>query len=448
MKTKLQKNIFILTLPIFIELAFFILMGSVDTIMISAYEKTFSYALGSVAAVGNASTVINLFGVLLNVVSTGIAVVVSQYLGAQKEDEAKKTIYTGIFIQFFIGLGIAALLLLLGNTLFTLIGTPKEIVGLSYDYLFYTAISLLFVSITNAISASLRSYGHAKEVTKTVIVANVFNVIFNYILIYGYGFFPEMGVAGAALSTMLMRFFTMMVSFVLLKRIIGLNIFKVSYNGDYARKIFKVGLPSALESMTYNTMQFVILSFVNKLGTEMITARTYVNTMLSYIYLFSGAFASGNAIITGYYIGEEDIEGAYKNTLKTVLYTLSIVGSVVLLVNLFATPIAKFFTDDPLIIKTIRQVLWFAILLEVGRALNLVVIQALRATGDTTFPLVMAVFSMLGVGITCAYLFSQTLGLGLLGVYLGISVDELFRGFTMLTRWLKKTWVNKSLVRG
>ena len=101
MHKKLQKNIFILTLPIFIELTFFILMGSVDTIMISNYEKVNSFAYGSVAAVGNASTVINLFGVLLNVVSTGISVVVSQYLGAKKESDAKKTILTGIILQFF-----------------------------------------------------------------------------------------------------------------------------------------------------------------------------------------------------------------------------------------------------------------------------------------------------------------------------------------------------------
>ncbi|MDY0210816.1 MAG: MATE family efflux transporter [Acholeplasma sp.] len=448
MNKKLQKNIFILTLPIFIELAFFILMGSVDTIMISAYEKANSYATGSVAAVGNASTVINLFGVLLNVVSTGIAVVVSQYLGAKRVEESKKTILTGIFMQVFIGLAISLLLLVLGNTLFKLIGTPVEILDLTYKYLFYTAISLIFVAVSNAISASLRSHGHTTEVMVTVMVANLFNIFFNYIFIFGYFGVPEMGVSGAALSTMLMRLFTMLVSVVLLKKIIGLSVLNVKLHVDQAKKILKVGIPSALENMTYNVMQFVILSFVNKLGTEMITARTYVNTMLSYIYLFSGAFASGNAIITGYYIGEEDYEGAYKNTLKTTIYTLSIVTSAVLILNVFATPVAKFFTEDPIIIKTIRQVLWFALLLEVGRALNLVIIQSLRATGDTTFPLVMAVFSMLGIGITFAYLFSHTLGLGLLGIYLGIAVDELFRGFTMLARWIRRSWVNKSLVRG
>lgn len=447
MTKKLEKNILILTFPIFIELLFFILMGSVDTIMISAYEKTNAFAAGSVAAVGNASTVINLFGVLINIVSAGISVVVSQYLGAKNEDGAKKTILTGIIMQVLIGLLIAITLLVFGNLLFRLIQTPIEIQQLSYDYLFYTAISLLFVAISNAISAALRSYGHTHQVMVTVIIANVFNIVFNYIFIYGYLGAPEMGVAGAAVSTMLMRLMTMFVSFILLKRLIGLSILKVRYDSPSMQKILKVGLPSALENMTYNLMQFVILSFVNKLGTEMITARTYVNTVLSYIYLFSGSFAAGNAIITGYYIGEEDYEGAYRNTLKTTAIAIGVVTVATLIVNLLLPLIAGLLTDNETIIKTMRTIFLFVILLEIGRSLNLVIIQALRAAGDTTFPLVMAIFSMLGIGITTAYFYTNTLHLGLLGIYLGITSDEFFRGVTMLIRWLKKVWMNKSLVK-
>ena len=447
MTQKLQKNILILTFPIFIELLFFILMGSVDTFMISGYEKANAFAAGSVAAVGNASTVINLFGVLINIVSAGISVVVSQYLGAKNESGAKKAILTGILMQVFIGLIIATTLLVFGNLLFRLIETPIEIQQLSYDYLFYTAISLCFVAISNAISSALRSYGHTHQVMITVIIANVFNIVFNFIFIYGYLGAPEMGVAGAAVSTMLMRFLTMLVTFVLLKKMIGLSITKIRYDRSSMQKILKVGVPSALENMTYNLMQFVILSFVNKLGTEMITTRTYVNTVLSYIFLFSASFAAGNAIITGYYIGEEDYEGAYRNTLKTTIMTIGVVTIATITVNLFLPVIAKALTDDPVVIKTMRQIFLFVILLEIGRSLNLVIIQALRAAGDTTFPLVMAIISMLGIGISASFLLSNTLQLGLLGIYLGITCDEFFRGMTMLIRWLKKVWMHKSLVK-
>jgi Na+-driven multidrug efflux pump len=191
-----------------------------------------------------------------------------------------------------------------------------------------------------------------------------------------------------------------------------------------------------------------VLSFINKLGTQVISARTFVNTIMSYIFLFSGAFASGNAIVTGYYVGEGDYQGAYKNTLKTVLSTSVIVLIIVTAINLFSYQIASLLTEDKVVIQTIRNVLWVCFLLEIGRVLNLVVIQSLRATGDTLFPLIMAVISMLGLGIPFAYLFSNTLGLGLVGIYLGYSVDEMFRGVIMTVRWLKKSWMNRSLVEG
>jgi Na+-driven multidrug efflux pump len=168
---------------------------------------------------------------------------------------------------------------------------------------------------------------------------------------------------------------------------------------------------------------------------------------LSYIYLFSGAFAAGNAIITGYYIGEEDYEGAYRNTLRTTVITILVVTFATLVVNLLLPFIAGLLTDNEAIIKTMRQIFLFVILLEIGRSLNLVIIQSLRAAEDTTFPLVMAIISMLGIGITASYLLSNTLHMGLLGIYLGITCDEFFRGLTMLIRWFKKVWMNKSLVK-
>lgn len=448
MNHKIEKNVWVLTIPIFIELAFFVLMGSVDTLMISFYEKVTPTAIGSVAAVGNASTVINLFGVLINVVSTGIGVVVSQYLGAKKLKDAKESIESGIFMQVFIGLLISILLISTGNLLFHLIKTPNEIMSLSYDYLFFTAISLVFVSIGNAISAGLRSYGHAKSVMYTVVFANFGNVFFNYMFIYGHFGAKEMGVAGAAIATLLMRFIQLIILAILLKKYIGVSVFTPKLRKNHTDKILKIGIPSALENMTYNVMQFVVLSFINKLGTQMISARTYVNTIMSYIFLFSGAFASGNAIVTGYYVGEKDYEGAYKNTLKTVLYTSLIVLGVVFIVNICSYQITRLLTEDVVIIKAVRQVLIVCFMLEIGRVLNLVVIQSLRATGDTLFPLIMAVISMLGLGIPFSYLFSHTLELGLVGIYLGYSVDELFRGIIMAVRWIKKTWMNKSLIEG
>jgi Na+-driven multidrug efflux pump len=94
----MEKNLFKLTWPIFIEVLFFILMGSLDTLMLSQYSDL------AVAAVGISNQLVGLFGIFLNIVATGTTVVVSQYLGASNDASAKGAIKTGFILNTIIGL--------------------------------------------------------------------------------------------------------------------------------------------------------------------------------------------------------------------------------------------------------------------------------------------------------------------------------------------------------
>jgi len=448
MEPKLQKNLFKLMIPIFVEMALFILMGTIDTLMISNYENTRIYAIGSVAAVGNASTVINLFGVLINVISTGVGVIVSQYLGAKKREEANKTIGTGIIIQIAVGLTLMVLLISLGNLLFQLIGTPVEIKDFAYQYLFYGAIGIVFAALTSAMNAGLRSYGKGMTIMVSAAIANVGNVLFNIVFIYGFWFIPEMGVAGASIATVLMRIMTFIIALIFLKKYVGFHILKSRIYPYILKQILRIGLPSALENMTYNVLQFVVLSFVNILGQDIITARTYTSTIASYMFLFSGSFASANAIITGYFVGEKDYDSAYKNTHKTVRTALMVVLTVVLFINIFADPLIGLLTKNSDVAVQIKNALRVYFLISIGGVFNLVYIQALRSCNDTKFPLIMAVISMLGIGVPMAYIFAIVLDLKLAGIFLGLASDEFFRGIMMLFRFKSKKWLNHVEIGG
>lgn len=424
--------------PTFIELLFFMLMGTVDTLMLSNYSD---YAVGSV---GNSNTLIMMFAVLLLVVANGVAVLVSQYLGAKKSDVAHRVIGSGLIINLFVGFILASTLVLSADFLLNLVNTKIELFADSKTYLQVIAMSLFFVAISNVITASLRSYGFAKYITFVVMGANLLNILGNYVLINGYWGFPRLGVFGASLSTLGVRGLMMFVYFFLLFKVIKVSIKDIRLDMATSKQIFRIGLPSAAESWTYTLMQGIILSMINSLGPDFTTARTYINTILTYIYIFSVAFASANAVMTGYYIGERNYEKAHKETLKTVFRSFIVVLSMTLVVNLSSGLILNIFTENPIIIKTVRTILWLAILLEFGRSLNLILIQALRSAGDTTFPLVMAVLSMFGIAVTSAYFFGIYLGLGLFGIYMAFVLDEVFRGVLMFFRWQSRKWEKKS----
>ena len=424
--------------PTFIELIFFMLMGTVDTLMLSKYSD---YAVGSV---GNANTLIHMFGVLLLVVANGVAVLVSQYIGAKKNDEAQKIIGSGMIINAFVGLVLAFSLFFASSVLLNVVNTKKELFSDSNQYLKIIAISLLFVAISNVVTATLRSYGFAKFITYVVMIGNALNIIGNYFLINGHWIFPRLGVYGAALSTLIVRIMMMLVYLYLLIKVIKFSFKNLKLYLNPSKNILRIGLPSAAESWTYTIMQGIILSIINSLGPEFTTARTYINTILTYIYVFSLAFASANAVMTGYFIGERNYEKAHQQTMKIAIRSLMVVLTMTLLVNLSSGFILNAFSSNQVIIATARRILWIAIILEIGRSFNLILIQSLRSAGDTSFPLVMAILSMFGLAIPLAYLLGITLSIGLLGIYIAYTVDEVIRAVFMYIRWQSRKWESKS----
>jgi len=424
--------------PTFIELLFFMLMGTVDTLMLSNYSD---FAVG---AVGNANTLIQMFAVLLLVVANGVAVLVSQYIGAKKQEVAHRVMGSGMIINLIVGFFLASALVLSADLLLNLVNTKIELFQDSKTYLKVISMSLFFVAVSNVITASLRSYGFAKYITMVVIVGNVLNIFGNYVLIYGHFGLPSLGVYGAAISTLGVRILMMMTYIYLLFKVLKMSIKDIRLDLVTTKQIIRIGLPSAAESWTYTIMQGIILSMINGFGPEFTVARTYINTILTYIYIFSLAFAAANAVMTGYYIGERNYDKAHKETLKTVFRSFLIVTSMTLVVNLSSGVIVPLFTSNPVIIDIVRKVLWLAILLEFGRSLNLILIQALRSAGDTTFPLIMAVLSMFGVAVVFAYLFGVYLGLGLFGIYIAYVMDEVLRALFMFFRWRSRKWEAKS----
>lgn len=424
--------------PTLIELLFFMLMGTIDTFMLSHFSD---FAVGSV---GNANTIIQMFAVLLLVVANGVAVLVTQYLGAKKDHIAHRVIGNGLILNLLVGAIIASLLVFFAPLLLRLVKTEEVLFQGSLDYLQVVGISLFFVAISNVMTGSLRSYGHAHYITYVVVVGNILNIVGNAILINGYLGFPRLGILGAAMSTLIVRFIMLSAYLFLLYKAIGLRPKHLHMDMQTTKQVLQIGLPSALEVWTYTLMQAIVLSMINQLGPEYTTARTYINTILTYIYIFSLAFAAANAVMTGYYIGERNFNQAHQETLKTAFRSFLVVFSMTLIVNLASGLILNFFTQNEVIINTVRTVLWVAIILEFSRSLNLIFIQALRSAGDTTFPLVMAIISMLGVAATMAYVLGIHLGLGLLGIYIAYAMDELLRGILMLARWQSRKWEHKS----
>jgi putative MATE family efflux protein len=436
-------GLFQLTWPIFLELLLFMLMGTADTLMLSGVSDT------AVSAVGVVNQFVFICILIMEVVSNGASVVVSQYLGARRTQEASRIAALAISLNLGIGVTVSAGLLLLGDRILGGMNLHGELLSLAKTYLHLVGGFLFLQALINAFSSLIRTYGFTKQSMFVSLGMNVLHVAGNFALIFGHFGLPALGVTGAAISTVVSRALALGVFVWLLSRVIPVPMRArdyVTYSAEYVRKILKVGIPSAVEQITYHACQTVFLYYVTFLGPVALASRQYANAISHYVFLCSLAIGLGTAILVGRLVGARRTDEAYHQPLRGLKWALGITIAVDVVVILFRERLVGLFTTNADILQVTAQVLVIGLVLETGRAFNLVLINALRAAGDATFTVYLGFLSMACMSLPLGYYLVFKLGLGLSGVWLAVAADEWVRGITVWLRWRSRAWEQKSLV--
>jgi putative MATE family efflux protein len=440
-----QMNVFQLTWPIFIEILLFMLLGNMDTIMLSKYSD------GAVAAVGVSNQVISMANIMFGIISSGTAILIAQYLGAEKRKLASQVVGVSLMVNLIFGLILSLFMVFSGKYLLTLMNLPPAMIDNGIEYLSIVGGFIFIHAVLMTITAIVRSHGFTKISMFVVLGMNIINIIGDYISIFGPFGLPILGVKGVALATVLSKFIGLIfMSIFLLRNIEGTFRLKdmLTFPKDILRSLLKVGIPSAGEQISYNFSQFAVTYIITLIGVNSITTKIYVQNIVMFTFLFSVAIGQGTQILIGHLVGKNQKENAYKVCLKSLRIALIMSATLGLSFAVFSKSLLSLFTHDSAIISVGVSVFIIDAILEPGRTLNLVIINSLRAAGDVKFPVYVGILSMWGISVTLAYFLGIHLGLGLVGVWCAFAVDEWLRGIIMLWRWKSRKWEKMSLVKG
>ncbi|MBE9916244.1 MATE family efflux transporter [Paenibacillus donghaensis] len=432
-----------LTWPIFLELFLFMLMGSVDTFMISSVSDN------AVSGVGAANQIISIAILLLEVIGSGAAIVVAQYLGSKKKLEAAKVTGNALTLNLAVGILLSIIFLVFGGHMLRLLNVHGDIFVYAQSYMQIVGGGIFLQAIINALAATIRTHGFTKETMVVSLLMNILHVAGNYLLIFGHFGFPAMGVEGAAISTVFSRLACLLIFFWLMYRVMEVRVewrYYIQLSKEYVRKILSIGIPSAFENIVYQVCQLIFTLYVTYLGAEAMATRQYANNISMYIYLFSMAIGMGTAIIVGHYVGSRRNQDAYTRVFQSVKWALAATVVIDLIIIAFRVPLMSLFTDNMAIIRMGAQVLLLSILLETGRTVNIVIINSLRASGDARFPVYMGLISMVCMSLPLGYFLVFRLHLGLAGIWLAIAADEWTRAVIMYFRWRSRAWERHALV--
>lgn len=420
------------------------MLGAVDTIMLSQYSDE------SVAAVGVVNQIVMFAFLIFEVINIGTSVLCSQYLGAKMQKNMVQVVGVALLFNLVVGLLISAILHYGATTLLGWMGLRPELLKYGIGYMQIVGAFAFFQAISFTISASLRSANKAIYPMLVTVLVNIMNIIGNYSLIFGKWGMPALGAEGAAISTSVARGVSMVVLFVILFRKhiprFPLNYFR-PFPWVELKNLLKVGLPSAGENMSYSFSQVVITYFINILGNNALATRTYTVNIVMFVYLFAIAMAQGGAISIGHLVGQKKIRAAY--LLGKYVMRLSILVSLVLSCIWAASGhfIFSMLTDNQEIIKMGVTIMLVDIIVEIGRTVNIYATNALRSAGDVNFPFYVGVAVQWTVSVGFSYLFGIHWGWGLVGMWCAFLLDENIRALLFVKRWNSMRWARKGFIK-
>lgn len=428
--------------PMIIEQFLAILVGMSDSIMVATVGE---HAVSGVSLVDNIFVLlIYLFAAL----ATGGAVVMGQYLGQNKHEKANRAVnqlilFTALFaICIMIGLYLARNLIL--HRVFGAI--EANVMEASKTYLLIVSASIPFIALYNAGAAVFRTMGNSKVPMYLSMMMNAINVGGNAILIFGFG----MGVAGAATSTLVSRVISAVAIIFLLcspEHLLHLERpFSFKLDFGMLKKIAYIGIPNGLENGMFQLGKIMVLSMITGFGTAAIAANAVSNIIATFQVL--PGMSVGMAVITvcSRCVGAGDYEAAryYTRKILKLVHILIIVFSVTTLVALPGIMHLYNLSDDAMTFT--KQIIWYhgiCCMLIWPEAFTLP--NTLRAASDVKFCMILSIISMWVFRIAFSYIIGVRMGMGVLGVWIAMTIDWAVRAVLFIIRYRGKRWQHKSI---
>lgn len=426
-----------LIIPLVIEQMLAMMVGVVDTMMISHVGES------AVSGVSLVDMISSFFIFVFSALATGGAVVVSQYIGSKNKKDTRTAASQLIMITTLISLVLMTFALIFNKQILHLLfgKIDKDVMTVSKTYFSIDAISFPCLALYNACAALFRSMSKSK-VTMTVSMSmNVLHVIGNTLVI----FVLHAGVAGVATSTLLCRAYAAIVLFYLIRNksnVVTISIKEIfSWQLAFITKILKIAVPNGIENGLFQLSKIVLISIIARFGTQQIAANGVANSIDYVAAMIVTGMSLAVVTVVGQSIGAKDYELAiyYIKKLIRICYATSTILDLAIIA---AMPlILKLYSLTP---ETCRYIYILVIIH------NLCIItiypfsgplsNAMRASGDVRYTMSVAVFAT----VICRVAFSIVLGvwlnLGIVGIWLAMGLDWGIRAILFRRRFSSGKW--------
>lgn len=425
-----------LAVPVVLAELGWVTMGIVDTLMVG------SLGAEAIGAVGLGSTLVMGVCVFAMGLLLGLDTLVSHSFGAGRLGECHSWLFHGIALSLALTIPITGLLYVLLASL-GYWGLHPSVLHLMQPYFAIVTWSLLPLLLYASFRRYLQATGSVRPVMTALVTANLVNVAVNWVLIFGKLGAPALGVAGAAWATVLSRVVMagwLLSAIVARERGRSPGLFETPLRVDATRirRLCALGLPAAMQITLEVGVFAAAAALAGRLAPSALAAHQIAINIAAFTFMVPYGISSAGAVRVGHAVGRRDPEGAARAGWTALLLGATFMAWAAAGFITLGHPIIAAFTTDPTVLRVGVSLLAIAAVFQLFDGVQGVATGILRGLGDTRTPMVWNLAGHWFIGLPLGYALCFAAGLGIVGLWWGLSVGLIICGIALLTVWYRR----------
>ncbi len=432
-EARTDQNLFQLSAPLMLSALIGMVVILADTVILSSYSEN------TAAAVSIANQILLVAFDLSTFFSAGAVVMISRRLGADEPKKARQFAEVAVAGNAIIGFFLGLILYFGAPWWIAAIKCPAVIVDDAIVYLRVGAFTIVFNGVMMAGTAMLRAYGKSRVLLVLALLAYTIYLPLSYGLVFGAGPFPEMGVKGSALATLVVRVTAVvaLLGVIVSQLKFRLMFWRYSFSmlKEHTKRMLRLSWPLALDNLAYGFYQIILVSFIAGMSVAMVLSRSFTLVLSAVLTVLLMSLSQANEVMVGYRYGAKNAGKVTQCVVKSSLVAVLVTTLSAVFLAIFAEPLFGLFTKDPEIVSLGTKLLWLTVFVQPFSAVNTILYYSLKTIGDVVVPVAGTQIMMWLLSVPVAYLLAVSWGWGVVGLWWVLLMEESFKAAFLVLRW-------------
>ncbi|MDZ7341942.1 MAG: MATE family efflux transporter [candidate division KSB1 bacterium] len=425
------------------------LPAMVSSVSIMAFEFVDLFWIGklgakAVAALGAAAFVLWTIKALANCVAAGLNALIARNAGAGNFQRVLMWASQGLVLTLLFSIFVASLTYMANLKLFQLLGLEPEVAHLAQEYTLILTLGMVFIYGSISLDSIFRAAGNTFIPMVIIVTSLLMNAILDPFFIFGWLRFPRMGMPGAALASAISHLFSFVLLLTQLPRI-GIHLqFQPGAFRQNSIEIFRIGVPIGALGAIFSIIYILLSKNIAYFGTVPLAAISIGHRIEGIPFFIAFGFSIAVATVVGQNLGAGQPERAERGVRLALAYAVSFLFVISVGFILFGKAILRLFIDDPAVIAEGYRYLFAVSIFEIFLAPEVMLEGAFTGAGDTKPPFLISI-PLTFLRIPLSYLFSITLGFGVIAIWWVISFSTFLKGICFWLWFHRGRWKERRI---